>query len=109
MREKVKMAEQRKQRYVTKAVNEELNIEIQVLLWELLDSIAVKRKDKMDYLQVFEIVIDGNNIKIINRQEQPAMKEELAIMEQGSMGIEDIIVWIIDDLEYQTMLFPKDY
>lgn len=109
MREKVKMAEQRKQRYVTKAINEELNIEIQVLLWELLDSIEVKRKDKMDYLQVFEIVNQGDNIKIINRQEQPTMTEELMIMKQGSMNIEDTIVWIIDDLEYRTMLFPKDY
>lgn len=102
------MTEQRKPRYVTKAINEELNIEIQALLWELLDSITVKRKDKIDYLQVFEVVNSGNNIKIINRQEHPAMKEELMI-EKGSIDIQDTIVWIIDDLEYQTMLFPKDY
>ncbi|WP_440614952.1 DUF960 family protein [Bacillus subtilis] len=102
------MTEQKKPRYVTRAINVELNIEIQVLLWKLLDSIAVKRKDKMDYLQVFEIVNGGNNIKIINRQEQPATMEEL-IIEHGSMEIEDTIVWIIDDFEYQTMLFPKDY
>lgn len=31
------------------------------------------------------------------------------IMKQGSMNIEDTIVWIIDDLEYRTMLIPKDY
>ena len=36
------------------------------------------------------------------------MMEEL-IIEHGSMEIEDTIVWIIDDFEYQTMLFPKDY
>lgn len=102
------MTEQRKPRYMTRAINEELNIEMQALLWELFDSIAVKRKDKMDYLQVFDIVNGGNNIEIINHQEQPAMMEEL-IIEQGSMEIEDTIVWIIDDLENQTMLFPKDY
>ncbi|MFB1097415.1 DUF960 family protein [Terribacillus sp. JSM ZJ617] len=103
------MTTQHKPRYVTRAINEKLNIEIKVLLWKLLDSIEVKRKDKMDYLQVFEIVNQGNNIKIINRQEQPAMTEELMKMKQGSMNIEDTIVWIIDDLEYRTMLFPKDY
>ncbi|MFK9091717.1 DUF960 family protein [Bacillus salipaludis] len=102
------MAEQRGPRYVTRSINKELNIEIQALLWELLDTIAVKRKDKMDYLQVFEIVNDRNNIKIINHQEQPAMKEELMI-KRGSMEVKNTTVWIIDDLEYQTMLFPKDY
>jgi Staphylococcal protein of unknown function (DUF960) len=108
MKGEIEMTKQHKPRYATRAINEELNIEIQVLLWELLNTITVKRKEEMDYLQVFEIVNEGNNIKIINRQEQPAMEEELMI-ERGSMEIEDTVVWIIDDLKYQTMLFPKDY
>jgi hypothetical protein len=102
------MTVQHKPRYMTRAINEELNIKIQILLWELLDSIAMKRKDKMDYLQVFEIVNSGDNLKIINRQEQPAMKEELMI-EQGSMDMDNLTVWIIDEPDNQTMLFPKDY
>ncbi|MEB6551142.1 DUF960 domain-containing protein [Heyndrickxia sporothermodurans] len=102
------MNEQHKPRYMTRAINEELNIEMQALLWELLDSIAVKRKDKMDYLQVFEIVNIGNKIKIINRQEQPTIKEEL-IMDKGTMNIKNTTVWIIDEPDKQTMLFPSDY
>jgi hypothetical protein len=102
------MTEQLKPRYVTRAINEELNIEMQTLLWEMLDSVAVKRKDKMDYLQVFEIVNIGNNVKIFNRQEQPTIKEEL-IMGQGTMSIKDTTVWIIDEPDKQTMLFPSDY
>ncbi|WP_067727836.1 DUF960 family protein [Oceanobacillus damuensis] len=102
------MIEQRKSRYVTRAINDELNIEIQALLWGLWDSIAVNRKDKMDYLQVFEIVTDGKKLKVMNRQEQPAMSEELVI-EQCSMEISNIIVWIIDELNKQTMLLPSDY
>lgn len=102
------MVEQRKPRYVTRAINEELNIEIQILLWEMLDSIAIKRKDNMDYLQVFEIVNSGNKLKIINRQEQPAMREEIVI-EQGSIVIGNVTVWIIDEKDKQTMLFPSDY
>jgi hypothetical protein len=108
MKMMLKMVEHRKPRYVTRAINEELNIETQVLLWELLDSITFKRKAEMDYLQVFEIINTGEKVKITNRQEQPAMMEELVIW-LGTMNIEDTIVWIIDDLEYQTMLFPKDY
>ncbi len=102
------MTEQRKPRYVTRAINEELNIEIQVLLWELLDSIAIKRENKMDYLQVFEIVNIGNKIKIINRQEQPTMKEVL-IIEQGALNVKDTTVWTIDEPDKLTMLFPSDY
>lgn len=102
------MTEQRKPRYVTRAINEELNIEIQVLLWELLDSIAIKRENKMDYLQVFEIVNIGNKIKIINRQEQPTMKEVL-ILEQGALNVKDTTVWTIDEPDKLTMLFPSDY
>ncbi|HEF5700870.1 MULTISPECIES: DUF960 family protein [Bacillaceae] len=101
------MTEQHKPRYVTRAINGELNIEIQVLLWELLDSIAVSRKDKMDYLQVFEIVNSGNKLKITNRQEQPAMKKELII--ESTLEIKDTTVWIINEPNYQTMLFPSDY
>jgi hypothetical protein len=105
---KIKMTKQEKPRYVTRAINKELNIEIQVLLWELLDAITVKRKDKMDYLQVFEIKSDGNNVKIINRQEQPAIKEEV-IIGQGGLSVKDNTVWIIDESDKKTMLFPNDY
>lgn len=102
------MTEQRKPRYVTRAINEELNIEIQVLLWELLDSIAIKRENNMDYLQVFEIVNISNKIKIINRQEQPTMKEVL-IIEQGALNVKDTTVWTIDEPDKLTMLFPSNY
>lgn len=108
MRGKIKLTEQRKPRYVTRAINEELNIEIQVLLWELFDSIAIKRRDKMDYLQVFEIVNISNKIKIINRQEQPAMKEEI-IIEPGTMNVKNTTIWIIDEPDNQIMLFSSDY
>ncbi|PRO39754.1 hypothetical protein C6W18_17815 [Bacillus sp. LLTC93] len=54
-------------------------------------------------MQVFEIINISEKIKITNRQEQPAMMEELVIW-RGPMEIEDTIVWIIDDLEYQKML-----
>lgn len=108
MKGTIKMTEQGKSRYMTRVIKEELNIEMQALLWKLLDSIAIKREDKMDYLQVFEIKSDGNNVKIINRQEQPAINEEILIG-QGVLSKKDTTVWIIDEPDKQTMLFPSDY
>ncbi|MFJ7725876.1 DUF960 family protein [Neobacillus sp. NPDC097160] len=102
------MNEQRKPRYMTRAISEKISIEMQTLLWELLDSIAVQRKDKMDYLQVFEFVNINKKIKIINSQEQPPIKEEI-IIEQGIMNLKDTTIWIIDEPDKQTMLFPSDY
>lgn len=102
------MVEQEKVRYVTRAIKEKLNLEIQVLLWKLLDSIAIKRKSKMDYLQVFIIKSDGKIVKIINRQEQPGTKKEI-IIAQVRLCIKDTTVWIIDETDKQTILFPSDY
>ncbi|HDR4548695.1 DUF960 family protein [Bacillus cereus] len=101
------MTEQKRPRYVTRTINESLNLEIQVLLWRLLDLIVIKRKDKMSYLQVFTIESDGNNVKIINQQENPFNEEE--IIAQGRLCIKDTTVWIIDETDKQTMLFPSDY
>ncbi len=48
----MKMIKQKKVRYVTGAINEKLNLKMQVSFWELLDSIAIKS--------------DSNSVKIIN-------------------------------------------
>ncbi|TYS18053.1 hypothetical protein FZC78_09505 [Rossellomorea vietnamensis] len=97
-----------KPRYMTRAINEELSIEIQALLWGLLDSIVIIRKDKMDYLQVFEIVNNCKSIKITNHQEQPYLKQEI-VLEHVLMNVKATVVWIINEPNKQTMLFPSDY
>lgn len=39
-----------KSRYMTKAISEELDIELQVVLWQFYDEINEQRKEQMDYL-----------------------------------------------------------
>ncbi|KAA0808414.1 hypothetical protein EI976_12560 [Bacillus licheniformis] len=97
-----------KSRYMTKAISEELSIELQAVLWQLYDEITEQRKEQMDYLQVFKIEVCVNTLMITNRQEEPPIQAKFTINNKIK-GIKNTTVWIIDDTKYQTMLFPKDY
>ena len=102
------MAEQHRFRYITKAINDEVEVEIQILLWKLMDLLATERKERMDYFQAFDINYDDKQLKITNKQEQPFMEEEF-INISGVVFAKNMTVWIIDDIDKQTMLFPSDY
>ncbi|RTZ51678.1 hypothetical protein EKO25_26100, partial [Bacillus sp. SAJ1] len=95
-------------RYITRAIAEELNPEIQVIVWGIMDSVERRRKDKMDYLQVFNITANDKGIRIVNKQEQPQFEEEYLIRNDG-IANENITIWIIDEPNIQTMMFPRDY
>ena len=43
-----------KNRYITRRINENLDIRLQILLWNLIDSLKEKNQG-LDYLQVFNI------------------------------------------------------
>ncbi|MBD8071542.1 DUF960 family protein [Bacillus sp. PS06] len=97
-----------KSRYMTKAISEELDIELQVVLWQFYDEINEQRKEQMDYLQVFEISVCEETLTITNRQEVSSLQTKV-IINNKVKGAKNTTVWIIDDERYQTMLFPKDY
>ena len=57
-------------RYLTKGINEEVPLNLQILLWSMIDSTLIKK----DYLQVFNIKVvnkNANLIEITHSQEQP--------------------------------------
>lgn len=93
---------------MTKAISEELDIELQVVLWQFYDEINEQRKEQMDYLQVFEISVCEETLTITNRKEVPSLQTKV-IINNKVKGAKNTTVWIIDDERYQTMLFPKDY
>lgn len=103
------MTERKKNRYITRAIAEELNQEIQVITWGKMDSVASKRMDKMDYLQVFNITATDKEIRIINIQEQPKLEEEYLIRIDNCITNRSTTIWIIDESKIQTMMFPSDY
>ncbi|MFS0556375.1 DUF960 family protein [Brevibacillus sp. 179-C9.3 HS] len=99
-----------KKRYATAAIVEEVGVGIQRLLWEMLDD-RIEQGHALDYLQVFElsvIFINGQAIqRVCNRQEQPCLQVEL-VTPQIESPIQTTI-WIIDDGDCYTMLYPYEY
>ena len=49
-------------RYVTREVNEEVDIRLQLMIWSMLDKLKDEGNVELDYLQIFKIRKDGNKI-----------------------------------------------
>ncbi|MEK5489056.1 DUF960 family protein [Lysinibacillus sp. FSL M8-0355] len=102
------MTKPNRYRNVTRAISEKVDVNMQIQLWRIYDLLTAEREKDMDYLQVFEIKCADNNVIITNEQEEPALKKEL-ILKQGKFDVFDTTIWIIDEFDKQTMLFPSDY
>lgn len=90
-------------RFITSNAQERLPIEVQLILWHLVDSMNVEHRD---YLQVFELSDNNGCQKIHHFQEQPEWEETLMLF-----GIKPITekVYIIFDDNVTTMLLAEDY
>ena len=58
-------------RYVTRGVNEEVDIRLQLIIWSMIDKLNDEGNVELDYLQVFSIRKEGNKIVINQSQEVP--------------------------------------
>ena len=97
-------------RYVTRAIADAVAVDIQQLVWALLDE-RVKSKAEMDYLQVFELTMEsmmGECLqKVLHRQELPSY-ENMTVHRTFSMPL-TMTIWVIDDGDHTTMLLPSEY
>lgn len=92
-------------RYLTRGVQCSIDIEIQLLLWNMIDEI---NDGKADYLQVFEIKNLGDNrIKIIHRQEVPRYRKEYEII--GVVNCETTIFVVDSGTEGSVMMLNYEY
>ena len=101
------MFEKSKPRYVTRQVASNVRIEIQTLLWSLIDK-RTNNQEPLDYLQVFHLQRSGDIQRVLNKQEQPPMEIVTQLELKESQPI-DTIIWVIDDGSHCIMLFPNDY
>ena len=96
-------------RYVTRGVNEEIDIRLQLIMWSMIDKLNDEGNIELDYLQVFKLRKEGKKVIIEQIQEAPEHKETYTIeIEDFEVGNENKI-YVIDSVEYSTMLLPSEY
>ena len=89
------------QHYLTRGVQSEIPIELQLFMWGCIDSVP-----EPDYLQIFRLESVGTMQKIIHEQEQPPFKREYLIPVSRPITTK---VYIIDSDTYSTMLLASEY
>ncbi|MDE6664765.1 MAG: DUF960 domain-containing protein [Ruminococcus sp.] len=90
------------QRYLTKGVQLEIPIELQLFMWSCIDRLPPER----DYLQVFNLSKIGNLQRISHSSEQPEYHMEYLIPCDTPVIAK---VYIIDSEDYSTMLLASEY
>ena len=95
-------------RYITKGVNEKLDLRLQLILWSMIDKLNEEGKE-LDYLQVFKVRKCKEGIVIEHSQEVPEYKEKYVIDLENIEVNGNIKVFVIDDNEYSTMMLAEEY
>ena len=96
-------------RYVTRGLNEEVDIRLQLIMWSMIDKLKDEESVELDYLQVFKLRREGNKIVINQSQEVPEYSCTYEIELEDVQLDDEIKVYVIDSGEYSTMIFPSEY
>ncbi|EOU1807928.1 DUF960 domain-containing protein [Clostridium perfringens] len=96
-------------RYVTRGVNEEVDIRLQLIMWSMIDKLNDEGNVELDYLQVFKLRKEGNKIVINQSQEVPEYSCTYEIEIEDVQIDDKIKVYVIDSGEYSIMLFAGEY
>ncbi len=91
-------------RYMTRKIVEEIPLEINILLWNLIDELQIGK----DYLQIFELNPIGEGIvEIVRKQEMPEYESSIYIHNEEIK--ENKKIYAIDSMEYSTLMFSDEY
>lgn len=89
-------------RYLTKGVQAEIPLELQLFMWGCIDKLLEER----DYFQVFKLENSNGIQKITHFSEHPEYHKEYLIPADNPITAK---VYIIDSDEYSTMLLAEEY
>jgi len=90
------------QRYLTKGVQTEIPIELQLFMWGCIDRMS----EPKDYLQMFTFEAVGILQHITHKSEQPEYCMNYFIPYDKPITAK---VYVIDDGDYSTMLLVSEY
>ena len=97
------MFESNKPRYLTRGVDAEIPLNIQVFLWSCIDNMP----EEKDYLQAFNL-LNVNGLQVIRHTaEQPEFEMTYVLAEVENPVTAKI--YVIDSVEYCTMLLAEEY
>ena len=97
------MFESNKPRYLTRGVDLEISLEIQLFLWTAIDNMP----EPKDYLQVFNLTVE-NGLQIVKHSsEQPKFDMTYALPTAEQTVTKKI--YVIDDGDQCTMLLAEEY
>lgn len=74
-------------RYVTRGVNTEVDIRLQVIMWELIDKLNESKDIEVDYLQVFNICKKQDKILLEHKQNVPEYQKLYEINNMGDIKL----------------------
>ena len=89
-------------RYLTKEVQSEIPLELQLFMWGCID----KLPEECDYFQVFKLENLGGIQKITHFSQQPTYRREYLISSNNPITAK---VYIINSDTYSTMLLAEEY
>lgn len=91
------------ERYLTREVADRVPIDIQLLMWDLVQQVEEK-----DYLQIFELTPKGSEIvEIVHKQEIPEVTSIYKIKNNEIKS--KMKLYMIDNGEYSTLMFSHEY
>lgn len=103
------MFKNKNNRYITRGVNEEVDIKLQLLIWSMIDNLNEKGNIEVDYLQVFKLRKEGAFIVIEHYQDVPQYKKIYSLELEDIELDNRLKIYVIDSGEYATMLLPQEY
>ena len=97
-------------RYVTRGVNDEVDIRLQLIMWSMIDKLKDEESVEVDYLQVFKIRKKDSKVVINQSQEVPEYSCTYEIEIEDIQIDDEIKLYVIDNgFEGSIILFPWEY
>ena len=93
----------KKERYVTCGVAARIPLGTQLMMWAMIDDLKAV---EVDSFQIFFLSPSNEKQKITQKQEVPEFRRELSVDCEEPVTEK---VYVIDSIEYSTMLLAEEY